>query len=134
MHSILFIGLVLKFLDNGSQPFINGSTRNLNTILVWGQAIKPTFEIFLPIPKNLAGKTSNSSNRRQSRKRVTSKQLNTYRQTKIVYTRGIQHCLFARTLYICPRKNAPGRPKYNGVAFEILGTTSMKLLQHNLTH
>ena len=32
------VGLGPKFLDNGSQPSLNGSSRNLHTSLVWGQA------------------------------------------------------------------------------------------------
>ena len=34
------------FLDNGYQPTLNGSQRNLHTSLVWGQALKPFFENF----------------------------------------------------------------------------------------
>jgi len=32
------VGLGHKFLDNGSQPSLNGSPRNLHTSLVWGHA------------------------------------------------------------------------------------------------
>jgi len=37
------VGLGLKFLDNGSQPSLNGSPRNLHASLVWSQGWKPTF-------------------------------------------------------------------------------------------
>jgi len=42
------VGLGPKFLDNGSQPSLNGSPRNLHTSLVWSQALKSTFENFSP--------------------------------------------------------------------------------------
>ena len=42
------VGLGPKFLDNGSQPTLRGSPRNLHTSLVWGQDLKPTFENFSP--------------------------------------------------------------------------------------
>jgi len=54
------VSLGPTFLDSGSQPSLNGSPGNLHTRLVWGQALKPTFETFFyPTLKNLAGKTSN---------------------------------------------------------------------------
>jgi len=37
------VGLDPKFLDNGSQPYLNGSPRNMDTSLVWGQGWKLTF-------------------------------------------------------------------------------------------
>jgi len=56
------VGLGHKFLDNGSQPSLNGWTRNFHTSLVWGQAWKHTCEIFLRHPKKIwRRKTSNSA-------------------------------------------------------------------------
>ena len=52
------VGLGPKFLDSGSQPSHNGSPRNLHTSLVWGQALKPTFENFSPTLK-IGGKPQN---------------------------------------------------------------------------
>ena len=84
LHSTIFIGLDHKFLDNGSQASLNGSPRNLHTSLVWGQALKPTFEFFLPHPKNLSAK-----NIKVRRPAVNgSAQLrngSTYRPTKIIF-------------------------------------------------
>ena len=47
------VGLGPKFLDNGSQPSLHGSPRNLHTSWVSGQALKPTFE---KLSKNWRGK------------------------------------------------------------------------------
>jgi len=51
LRSTFFIDVDPKFLDNGSQPLLNGSPQNLHTSLMWGQALKPTFEKFYPTPK-----------------------------------------------------------------------------------
>jgi len=54
------VGLGPKFLDNGSQPSLNGSPLNVHTNLVWDQGLKPTFENFSPLPLKIwLGKTSN---------------------------------------------------------------------------
>jgi len=44
----MLVGLGSKFLDNGSQPSLNGSPQNLHTSFVWGQALKPTCENYPP--------------------------------------------------------------------------------------
>ena len=43
------VGLGFKLcLDNGCQPSVNGSPRNLYTSWKWSQALKPSFEFFSP--------------------------------------------------------------------------------------
>ena len=37
------VGLGHKFLDSGSQPSLNGSSRNSQTSWTWGQTLEPTF-------------------------------------------------------------------------------------------
>jgi len=49
------VGLGPKFLDNGFQSSLNGSTRNLHTSLVWDRALKLNSKICLPTPKKFAG-------------------------------------------------------------------------------
>ena len=40
MTAFFFMGLGPKFLDNGSQPSLNGLPQNLHTSFLWGQALK----------------------------------------------------------------------------------------------
>jgi len=86
----LYIRLGPTFLDNGSQPSLNGSPQNshTSTSLLWGQAWNLLSKFFYITPKIWRGKPPISPIFRRpavNRKRVTSKWLNISTNKKYIF-------------------------------------------------
>ena len=74
--NVLFIGLGPDLRDNGSQPSLNGSPRNLHTRFVCGRGWKPTPENFSSRPLKFGGVNLKFLRTAVNRERITSKRLN----------------------------------------------------------
>ena len=99
--TFFFMGLGPKFLDTGSQPFLSGSPRNMYTSLVWGQALKASFDFFATL--KIGGENLKFRRPAVNRKRVTLKRLNLSTNKKMYISSTINALKRYGTWGITPR-------------------------------